>query len=316
MNGGSEAESEKAKLGSLSIWLSATRPRTLPAALAPVLVGSALAAKAGAFKPSAALLCLIFALLAQIAANFANDYYDFIKGADGEKRTGPRRAVASGLVSPGTMWRATLGVCCAAFLVGLGLLPFGGWPLLVIGLASLVCAVAYTGGPYPLGYNGLGDVFVFLFFGLVAVMTTLFVQAGTVTLLSVACACALGALAVNILVANNYRDVETDALAGKRTLVVRFGKRFAKGQFIGAHLLSLLPPLLIFLHREPPPAGLFLLFLPLLLWVLGLIRKLQPGASPAVLIGILAQSSLYLAAYSLVLSLLLVWDKCWPLNSF
>lgn len=224
------------------IWLDATRPRTLPAAVAPVLVGTALACREGVRAPWAAAACLGFALLIQIGTNFANDYYDFIKGADTAERVGPRRAVASGLVSPGAMRGAMWGVFAAAFAVGLTLLACGGggggWPLLVIGVASILCGIAYTGGPYPLGYNGLGDVFVFIFFGLVAVGATFFVQTGRMTADVLLAGAGVGGLAVNILVANNYRDVETDARAGKRTLVVRLGRGFARAQFALAHIVA------------------------------------------------------------------------------
>ncbi|HSH93539.1 MAG TPA: 1,4-dihydroxy-2-naphthoate polyprenyltransferase, partial [Roseimicrobium sp.] len=206
------------------IWAEAARPRTLPAAVAPVLVASALAMRDDLFNAQAALSCLVFALLIQIGTNFANDYYDFIKGADTAERVGPRRAVAAGLVAPAAMKRAMIGVFAVAFLAGLSLLGFGGWPLLLIGVASILCGIAYTGGPYPLGYNGLGDVFVFVFFGLVAVGATYFVQTGLVTGEVLLLGSGIGALATNILVVNNYRDVETDAKAGKRTLAVRFGR--------------------------------------------------------------------------------------------
>jgi 1,4-dihydroxy-2-naphthoate polyprenyltransferase len=195
----------------LRIWFLATRPRTLPAAVAPVLAGSALAWHDGAFIWPATLSCLLFALLIQIGTNFANDYYDFIKGADTAERVGPRRAVAAGLVKPHIMKLAMVLVFALAFAVGLTLLKYGGWPLLAIGVTSIVCGVAYTGGPYPLGYNGLGDIFVFVFFGLVAVCSTYFVQAGRIGIDAPVVATGIGALAANILVVNNYRDVETDA---------------------------------------------------------------------------------------------------------
>jgi 1,4-dihydroxy-2-naphthoate octaprenyltransferase len=290
----------------LRIWLAATRPRTLPAAVAPVLVGSALAWNGGFFRPLAAVLCLGFALLAQIAANFANDYFDFVKGADTKARVGPRRAVAAGLVSPSAMRRATLLTCVAAFLLGLGLVPFGGWPLVIVGVTSLLCAVAYTGGPYPLGYHGLGDLFVFIFFGLVAVCATFYVQAELFTLDSVLCAVPIGLLAVNILVANNYRDAETDREAGKRTLVVRFGRGFAKGQFVAAHLIAFaVPDVLLLRGYCPQPLG----WIPFILlggWAFSLCRRLTPERSPSELIAILAQSGLYLAAYAIALSLWLI----------
>ncbi|OHE82967.1 MAG: 1,4-dihydroxy-2-naphthoate octaprenyltransferase, partial [Verrucomicrobia bacterium RIFCSPLOWO2_12_FULL_64_8] len=206
------------------IWLSAARPRTLPAAIAPVIVGSAFAWRAGAFDGRAAGICLAFALLVQIGTNFANDYYDFLKGADSAKRVGPRRAVAAGLVEPAVMKRAMILTFGLAFVVGSSLIAWGGWWLVAIGLASIVSGVAYTGGPWPLGYLGLGDLFVFVFFGLVAVGATFYVQAGQVSNDVLHAAAAVGALVTNILLVNNYRDAETDAAAGKRTLVVRFGK--------------------------------------------------------------------------------------------
>src|SRR5258708_10001677 len=209
---------------SFQIWLGASRPRTLPAAVAPVLVGSALAWRAGQFHPAAAALCLGFALFVQIGTNVANDYYDFIKGDDTAERVGPRRAVAAGLVSPATMRTAMILVFALAFAFGLGLLAWRGWELLVIGIASIASGIAYTGGPYPLAYHGWGDVFVFIFFGLVAVGTTAYVQTGVVGPEALLAGSAIGLLSVNILLVNNYRDVETDAKAGKRTLIVRFGR--------------------------------------------------------------------------------------------
>src|SRR4051812_44841027 len=145
------------------IWIGAARPRTLPAAFAPVLVGSALAWHDAHFSAAAAALCLGFALLVQIGTNFANDYYDFLRGADSVTRVGPRRAVAAGLISPATMKRAMTAVFVSAFVIGLGLVAWGGPWLIAIGVASILCGIAYTGGPWPLAYHGLGDVFVFIF---------------------------------------------------------------------------------------------------------------------------------------------------------
>lgn len=226
--------------GSVAHWVEACRPRTLPAAIAPVLVASALAGHDGRFEPTAAGLCLAFALLIQIGTNLANDYFDFKKGADTAERVGPRRAVAAGLIAPEVMRRAMTGVFVTAFLVGLGLLPFGGWALLIIGLASIFCGVIYTGGPYPLAYHGWGDVFVFVFFGLVAVGATYFVQTGQLTSHAWWLGALMGALSTNILVINNYRDIETDRKADKRTLAVRFGPGFAEWQFLMSHVIGLI----------------------------------------------------------------------------
>lgn len=229
-------------------WAGAMRPRTLPAAVAPVLVGTALAWRDGRFDATAACLCLAFALLIQIGTNFSNDYHDFVKGADTAARVGPRRAVAAGLVSPAAMRGAALLVMAAAFAVGLGLVGRGGPWLIAVGLVSILCGWAYTGGPYPLGYHGLGDVFVFVFFGLVAVCATYFVQAGRMTGDAVLAAVPVGLLAVNILLVNNYRDMETDAAAGKRTLVVRFGRRFARVQHAASLAVAMGVPYLFYVR--------------------------------------------------------------------
>lgn len=239
--------------GAPALWWEAARPRTLPAAIAPVLVASALAHTHGLFAITPAVLCLGFALLIQIGTNYANDYYDFKKGADNADRVGPRRAVAAGLISPGAMKRAMVLVFAVAFALGLGLLPFGGWPLLVIGVASIACGVAYTGGPYPLAYHGWGDVFVFVFFGLVAVGATYFVQAGFVATDAWLLGSAIGALSTNILVVNNYRDFETDRAAGKRTLVVRLGRTFARRQFAAGHGVMVGITLLLTLRKVIGP---------------------------------------------------------------
>lgn len=287
----------------LAIWLSATRPRTLPAAVAPVLLASALAWSEARHDWVAASLCLGFALLAQIAANFANDYFDFVKGADTAERVGPKRAVAAGLISPKAMKLATMTVCAAAFCIGLGLIPFGGWPLLVVGISSIVCAVAYTGGPFPLAYKGLGDVFVFVFFGVVAVCCTYYVQAGDVSVEAIICSIPMGMLATNILVANNYRDVETDRKAGKMTLVVRLGRPFAKAQFVTAHVMALATPLLLIQEGYDPSWAAWLALVPLCVWSYRLCSRLTPQRTPKELIGILAGSGLYLFAYAVALSL-------------
>jgi len=277
------------------IWIAAARPRTLPAAVAPVVVGSALAAHDGRFDGLAALLCLGFALLIQIGTNFANDYYDFINGADTAARVGPRRAVAAGLVAPAVMRRAMIGVFAAAFAVGLGLIAWGGPWLLAIGVASIVCGIAYTGGPFPLGYRGLGDLFVFLFFGLVAVGTTYYVQTGRLTVAAVLAAVPIGLLAANILVVNNYRDVDTDAAAGKRTLVVRFGRGFARAQFAAALGVALATPLVFWLRGYRPYCLLPLVLTPL---AISHYRRLRANPPPAELIRLLGDVGRWLALYA------------------
>ena len=277
------------------IWLDASRPRTLPAAFAPVLVGSALAWHDGKFDGRAAGLCLAFALLVQIGTNFANDYYDFIKGADNATRVGPRRAVAAGLIAPAVMRRAMLGVFAAAFLTGLGLIAWGGPGLLAVGVASILCGYAYTGGPWPLGYHELGDIFVFIFFGLVAVGATYFVQVGRVTAEVLLAAIAIGALSTNILVVNNYRDADTDGAAGKRTLVVRFGRRFARAQFVLSLLVALSMPVVFFLHTRRGWNLLPCLLAPMA-WMH--LRRLRESKTPSELIELLGATGKLLALYA------------------
>ncbi|WP_414661658.1 1,4-dihydroxy-2-naphthoate polyprenyltransferase [Horticoccus sp. 23ND18S-11] len=287
----------------LQIWISSARPRTLPAAFAPVLVGAALAWHDGVFRAAAALLCLGFALLVQIGTNFANDYYDFMRGADTAARVGPRRAVAAGLIAPATMKRAMWGVFAAAFIVGLGLVAWGGPWLVAVGVASILCGIAYTGGPFPLAYHGLGDVFVVIFFGFVAVGGTYFVQAGQLTANALLAGLPVGLLAANILVVNNYRDVETDAKANKRTLVVRLGRTAARAQFIGSLLIAFALPL-VFLSRGFRAWCL----LPLLLAPLGWIHavRLRESKTPSELIALLGATGKLLALYALLFGVGLV----------
>lgn len=281
------------------IWLLAARPKTLPAAFVPVLVGSAFAARDGHFQPVAALLCLGFALLVQIGTNFANDYFDFLKGADTPQRVGPARAVAAGWVTPAAMRAAMLAVFAAAFVVGLGLIHFGGWWLLPLGIVSILCGLGYTGGPYPFAYHGLGDLFVFLFFGLVAVGATYFVQTGRVTPEVVLAAAAIGGLSANILVANNYRDRETDARAGKRTLVVRLGPTAATVQYALCLVLGFAVPVWLWSRGSGGWA-----LLPLLLLPLGVkcLLTLRPSTPAPVLVALLGKTAGLLALYGVLLS--------------
>jgi 1,4-dihydroxy-2-naphthoate octaprenyltransferase len=231
--------------GSPGAWLLALRPRTLPVSLAPVLVGTAVAHQQGGLRAGPALAAALGALLLQIGSNFANDVFDFEKGADTAARIGPPRATQLGLLSPAAMKRGMLVVFGLALLVGVYLTFVAGPVVVAIGLVSIAAAVAYTGGPWPLGYHGLGDVAVFVFFGLVAVTGTAFVQLGHVPPLAVVAAVPVGALATAILVVNNLRDVETDRVAGKRTLAVRLGPSGARGEWTllvgSAYLMAALP---------------------------------------------------------------------------
>ncbi len=227
----------------IKTWIDASRPKTLAAAFVPVLVGAALAWKDGAIHWPATSVALLCAFLIQIGTNFANDYFDFKKGADTNERIGFQRATASGLVAPKTMLNATIISMALAFVSGLYLVWIGGWIVLLIGLLSLLFGVLYTGGPYPLGYNGLGDIFVFIFFGIVAVMATYYVNALEWSEASFWASLAVGALCTNILVVNNLRDVEQDRVSGKKTLGVLFGEQTLKAEYTLMLLLAYaIPP--------------------------------------------------------------------------
>lgn len=282
------------------IWLLAARPKTLPAAVVPVLLGTAVAVHEGGFRFVPALICLVFALLIQIGTNYANDYFDYRSGADTDKRIGPVRAVASGLVAPQAMWRATLIVLGAAFIVGLLLVFYGGWWLVAVGILSIVCAIAYTGGPYPLGYNGLGDLFVFIFFGLVAVMFTAYVQTGAFSWGAFWAGVGCGLLSVNLLAVNNARDIETDREAGKRTLAVRLGSSFVVFQYALSALIAFaVPDLLMRLGY----GGWVLLTLVLLPVAAVLSLLFARARRPHDFHLLLARTAQLLLAYGLLLSL-------------
>jgi 1,4-dihydroxy-2-naphthoate octaprenyltransferase len=220
-----------ATLSPVQVWSMAARPKTLPAAVAPVIAGTAVAIHEGGEHWPSVFFALITALLLQVAANFANDALDFRRGADTAERLGPPRITASGFVTADAVMKATALVLGLAVLAGLPLVLRGGWPILVLGLAAIACAVAYTGGPFPLAYLGLGEIFVFLFFGLAAVAGTAYVQTGELTALALATSVPIGALAVAILVVNNLRDIHTDRQAGKRTVAVRLGVRGTQREF-------------------------------------------------------------------------------------
>lgn len=234
--------------------LPAMRPRTLPASLAPVLVGGAVAAHRGAFEGVVVGAAVVTAALLQIATNLLNDYGDHVRGADGVGRIGPRRASQSGEVDPRHVARLGLIALLAAAAVGAFLVARGGWPIVCIGVASLVAAVAYTAGPFPLAYHGLGEVFVFLFFGPVAVLGTEYLQAGDVSRAGAFASVSVGALAAAILLVNNVRDVDGDAAAGKRTIVVRLGRDAGRSLYDAALVVGFGAPLVGWMLGALPPA--------------------------------------------------------------
>jgi 1,4-dihydroxy-2-naphthoate polyprenyltransferase len=228
--------------GVARIWLMAARPKTLPVGLAPVLVGTALAGTADVFHPLRFAAALLGALFIQVGANLSNDYSDARRGADTEDRLGPVRVTAGGLVPPRQVLIATYVTFGLAILCGVYLIAVAGWQLLLVGAASIVAGVLYTGGPRPYGYEGLGELFVFLFFGIVAVAGSFFVQTERLVWEAFALAVPVGLLAAAVLVVNNVRDVETDRRAGKRTLAVRLGRTRTRTLFAtmvyGAYLLT------------------------------------------------------------------------------
>lgn len=221
-------------------WVEAARPKTLPASASPVLLGCALAYYDGAFDVVPALLCFLVALFAQVASNFANDYFDFKKGADGEGRLGPERAVAQGWITPKAMLAGTFVALGLACLFGLLLVCFADWRLIGVGIAVAIGVLAYSAGPFPLAYNGLGDVCVLLFYGVIPVCFTYYIQTLSFSLLSFLLSVALGLLSVNILVVNNYRDYGQDKVARKRTTVVLFGRRFGRVFYVLNECLAFL----------------------------------------------------------------------------
>ncbi len=278
-------------------WLLALRPKTLPAAVVPVLVGAACASRAVELSWVTTAVCLTCALLLQVASNFANDVFDFEKGTDTAERVGPARAVAQGWISPLEMKRATALALALAAVAGLYLVWLGGWPLFGLGVLALICAVAYTAGPFPLGYNGLGEVCVFFFFGPVAVCGTTFLNAGRVETHAWVASLAVGAITTAILVVNNVRDEATDRLTGKRTLAVRWGRSSGVVEYSLLLALAYVSPIVLLAKSELT----WPVLLPLLTAPLGfrLVAQLQKNRGPA-LNGTLARTAQLLVLFGLL----------------
>jgi 1,4-dihydroxy-2-naphthoate octaprenyltransferase len=285
-------------------WLMAIRPKTLPAAVSPVLVGTALAVADEAFSPMPALAAMVCALLIQIGTNLANDYFDYVKGADVAERKGPTRVAQSGLISLTQLRAGTIIIFMLAALVGLYLVLVGGWPIMAIGAASLISAVVYTGGPFPVGYHGMGDLFVFLFFGLAAVCGTYYLQTLTLNAAAVTAAVPVGALTVAILVVNNLRDIETDRQTGKRTLAVMLGVRGTHFEYVVLLAIAYAVPWL-FLLADWASAWVLLPWLTLPL-AIGLVRRLYKTVEGPPLNRVLAGTANLDLAFSLLFALGLV----------
>jgi 1,4-dihydroxy-2-naphthoate polyprenyltransferase len=280
----------------------AARPRTLPAAVAPVLVGTALAATEGTFRWLTFVAAMLGAVFIQVGTNLSNDYSDARRGADTEDRLGPVRVTAGGLVPPRQVLVATYVAFALAVLAGAYLIATAGWELLLVGAASILAGVLYTGGPRPYGYEGLGEVFVFLFFGVVAVTGSYFAQTERLTWEAFVLAVPVGLLAAAILVVNNVRDLETDRRAGKRTLAVRLGRARARTLYVamvyGAFVSALLPWLL---GSDELSAWLALvvLALPLAVPVVAIVRSRTDGPS---LNGALARTGMLQLVFCALLS--------------
>lgn len=272
-----------------SPWVAAARVRTLPAAAAPVFVGSGLAAGDGVFRADAFAAALLGALAIQVAANFANDASDASRGADPHDRVGPPRMVAAGVISPRSMWLATGAAIAAAVLSGIWLISIAGWVVAVIGIVSIAAMLGYVGGPLPYGYRALGEVFVFVFFGLVATVGSRYVHDGTAPVAAWALAVPMGMLAAAILVANNRRDIDTDARVGKRTLAVRLGRERTARMYAlltyGAFVAIALAAVVDF---TPAGTALAALLAPL---AIGPNRSIAGGAEGPALIPVLAQTA-------------------------
>ncbi|MEO6822214.1 MAG: 1,4-dihydroxy-2-naphthoate polyprenyltransferase [Candidatus Nanopelagicales bacterium] len=286
-------------------WVQGARPRTLPAALAPVLVGTAVAAYEQHAIAGRAVLALVVSLALQVGVNYANDYSDGIRGTD-EVRVGPVRLVGQRLAAPRAVRAAALAAFAVAALAGLALVALTqAWWLLAVGAGAVVAAWTYTGGPRPYGYAGLGELFVFVFFGVVAVVGTTYVQTGALSALAVTLSIGVGLLTVAILVANNLRDIPGDTAHGKRTMAVRLGDARTRWWYqlclLGGYLTALVVGLLGLTGGDAWPAGalLALASAPLLI---PLVRTVRSGATGRALVPVLAGTGRLLLAYSLTLS--------------
>jgi 1,4-dihydroxy-2-naphthoate octaprenyltransferase len=283
----------------LRIWLMAARPRTLPAAIAPVLVGTALAASEGTFRGLAFAAALIGSVFIQIGTNLSNDYSDARRGADTEERLGPVRVTAGGLVPPRKVLVATWLAFGIAVAAGIYLVAIAGWELLLVGAAAIAAGVLYTGGPRPYGYEGLGELFVFAFFGIVAVVGSYYVQVEKLRGLAFALAVPVGMLAAAILMVNNIRDIDTDRRAGKRTLAVRVGRRRARRLFAASVYLPFLWVTVVAIAAGMPWLLLVWLCAPL---APPLVRTVASRTDGPALNRALAASGQLLAAFALLLS--------------
>ena len=288
----------------LNAWALASRPKTWIASLSPVLIGTALAAGEG-IDYARFILVLLFSLLIQIGTNFANDFFDFAKGADTAERIGPKRAVQQGWISPRAMLRGALLAFGTALLIAIPLMLLAGWWSFPMAGAAVLFGILYTGGPKPLGYLGLGELLVLLFFGPIACCGAYYLQTLSLSFPIFLASLAPGLLSSAILIANNLRDQKTDAAANKRTLIVRFGRRFGSWEYtLSIALAASIPPLLVLFCQAKAPLLLASSILPA---SIPLLKKVFHFQSPAELIPVLQGTSLLLFLYTLLFSLALLW---------
>ena len=285
----------------LEIWTLAARPKTLWAAVAPVVVGTALAVDAGGFHWLSAVFALLGAVLIQIGTNYSNDYFDFLKGADTSERQGPLRVTQAGLATPRQTMSATVIVFSLALVTGFYLIARGGWPILVIGLLSILFGVLYTAGRYSLADLGLADLFVLIFFGPVAVGGTYFVQVLDINTTVIVCGLAPGLLSMAILLVNNIRDIDQDRQTGKRTLIVRWGRPFGVGLYATCILVAMSIPLGIYILTGTHPWSIFTFAL--IIPAVPIIKTLIGTEEAQALNPLLGETSRLLLIYSLIFSL-------------
>lgn len=282
-------------------WVLASRPKTLPVAIAPVLVGSAMAWDDGSFNFGVALITAACALLITIGTNFCNDYADFMGGVDTKDRKGPTRVTQAGLIAPYRVKVATIVIFSLATALGMVLVYQGGWGILIIGLASILAGIFYTAGPWPYGYKGLGDLFVLIFFGPVAVGGTYYVQTLEITPSVILAGLAPGLLSVAILTVNNIRDMAEDRKANKKTLVVRFGRKFGIGLWVGCVVIAALLPLeFVRATGDHVWAGFTVL---ILIPAMSILHKLITIHDSADLNPLLGQTAFLLLGYSVIFAL-------------
>jgi 1,4-dihydroxy-2-naphthoate octaprenyltransferase len=290
------------RLGTTQVWWSAVRPATLAASVAPVLTATAIAVHFGGVRWAAGLGALVVALSIQLGVNFANDYSDFVRGAD-VNRVGPVRAASSGVVQPWHVRSAAIAAFGIAGVIGFAMSVAFGWPLLIIGAACLLAGWLYTGGPRPYGYLGLGEVFVFIFFGLVATLGTYFVETGSITppAITLLMACAMGFLATAILVLNNLRDIDTDLVAGKRTLATRIGRERTRMLLLFLVCAAFAMPVLLWIaQRASPTVLLALVAIPIAAVP---VRLAFAGTAPGDLVRALKRMAAAQLAYALLFTL-------------